>query len=61
MPFTNDPKPQIRLNEASDAYGIDEAVTGANPVTISAILFDQGGRNKHIWAEQYVRGLGTVS
>lgn len=43
MPFTHDPKPQIRLTEANYADGVGEAVAGTDPVAISAILFDQDG------------------
>jgi peroxidase len=43
IPFTSDPKPQIRLTEANYSDGIGEAVTGADPVAISANLFDQDG------------------
>ena len=43
MPFINDPTPQIRLTDPNYADGIGEAVGGADPVNISATLFDQDG------------------
>ncbi len=43
MPFTHDPKPQIRLTEANYADGVGEVVGGTDPVAISANLFDQDG------------------
>lgn len=43
MPFTRDPDPQIRLTDANYADGIGSPAGGADPVNISATLFDQDG------------------